>query len=58
MALVIFPLVSFILTNNGWSAVAGGGLRIVEWMSLLLLAFALFGIVQRLALASRLERGG
>ncbi|MEO8379353.1 MAG: CDP-alcohol phosphatidyltransferase family protein [Acidobacteriota bacterium] len=58
LALVIFPVVSFILADNGWSALAAGGLRIAEWMSLLLLAFAILGIVQRLALASRLERRG
>ena len=57
LALIVFPIVSFILANNGWQFLAPGGLAIVEWMSLLLLVFALLGIFQRFALASRLERG-
>lgn len=58
LALIIFPVVSFILADNGWSSLAPGGLPIAAWMSLLLLAFAILGIVQRLALALRLERRG
>lgn len=57
LALIVFPIVSFILADNGWQFLAPGGLAIVEWMSLLLLLFAIVGIVQRFALASRLERG-
>ena len=56
LALIIFPIVSFILFSNGWQSVLLGGLRITEWMSILLIAFALLGIAQRLALASRMER--
>jgi hypothetical protein len=58
LALVVFPTVSHILAENGWSSLAPRGLLIAEWMSLLLLAFAILGIVQRFALASRLERRG
>jgi phosphatidylglycerophosphate synthase len=58
LALVVFPTVSHILAQNGWSSIAPRGLRIAEWMSLLLLAFAILGIAQRFALASRLERRG
>ena len=57
LALIVFPIVSHILADNGWDAIAPYTLRIVEWMSLLLLVFAILGIVQRFALASRLERG-
>jgi len=57
LALIVFPIVSHILADNGWDAIAPYTLRIVEWMSLLLLLFAILGIVQRFALASRLERG-
>ena len=57
LALIVFPIVSHILRENGWWMLAPGGLRVAEWMSLLLLAFAIVGIVQRFALASRLERG-
>ena len=56
LALVVFPIVSHILYNNGWSGLAFGGFRIAEWMSLLIVAFALLGIVQRFALAAKLER--
>jgi archaetidylinositol phosphate synthase len=58
LALIVFPIVSFILADNGWSSLAFRGLTVAEWMSLLLFAFALLGIGQRLALASRLERRG
>lgn len=56
LALVICPIASHILVANGWDAVAPAGLLIAEWISLLLLLFALLGIAQRLALASRLSR--
>ena len=58
LALIVFPIVSYILADNGWSSLSPYGLLIVEWMSLLLFAFAILGIAQRLALASRLERRG
>lgn len=57
LALVVFPIVSFILYDNGWDALAPGGLKVAEWMSLLLILGGLLGIGQRLALASRLNRG-
>jgi archaetidylinositol phosphate synthase len=57
LALVVFPLVSFILYDNGWHELAPAGLRIAEWMSLLIVAFGLLGIVQRFILAAKLERG-
>jgi phosphatidylglycerophosphate synthase len=58
LALVVYPIVSSILMNNGWDGVRLAGLTIAEWMSVLLIAFALFGIAQRFALAGRLERRG
>ena len=48
LALVIFPIVSHILFANGWTS-----MHIQEWMTALLLAFALLGIAQRFALAAR-----
>jgi phosphatidylglycerophosphate synthase len=51
LALVIFPIVSHILFANGWAA-----MHIQDWMTVLLLAFALLGIGQRIALAARMER--
>lgn len=58
LALIVYPIVSHILGANGWASIAAAGLRIAEWMSLLLFAFALLGIAQRFVLASRLEREG
>jgi len=56
LALIIFPLVSYILFRNGWDSMRGGGLTIAEWLALVLIAFAILAIGQRLALARRLER--
>jgi archaetidylinositol phosphate synthase len=56
LALIVFPIVSAILADNGWWSLAPGGLRVAEWMALLLFVFAILGIVQRFALASRLSR--
>jgi sensor domain CHASE-containing protein len=55
--MILYPVLSHIVMQNGWEQRTAGGLLIAEWMSLLLFAFALLGIVQRLALASRLSRG-
>ena len=56
LALVVFPIVSFILFTNEWAANRFGGATIAEWMSILLLAFALLGLMQRVVLAWRMER--
>ena len=56
LALIIFPIVSFILHSNGWSGVRLATLTVADWMTVLLIIFALLGIGQRLALASRMER--
>lgn len=56
LALVVFPIASSILYGNGWAEIAPAGLRIAEWMSLLLGLFAALGIAQRFALASRLAK--
>jgi phosphatidylglycerophosphate synthase len=56
LSLIVFPIVSFILFTNGWASLRFGGVTIPEWLTLLLLAFALFGIVQRFAVASRMDR--
>ncbi|HEX6096452.1 MAG TPA: CDP-alcohol phosphatidyltransferase family protein [Thermoanaerobaculia bacterium] len=58
LALIVLPIASSILADNGWDAIAPAGLRITEWMSLVLLLFAILGIAQRFALASRLSRDG
>ncbi len=56
LALVVYPIVSFILFDNEWESMAFSGLTIAEWMALVLVAFACLGILQRFLLASRLER--
>lgn len=54
IALTVFPIVSHILYAKGWDAIAPGGLKVAEWMTLVLVLGALAGIGQRLALARRL----
>jgi phosphatidylglycerophosphate synthase len=56
LALIVFPIVSYIVFTNGWAALHAAGFTIAEWLALLMAAFALLGVVQRLALARRLER--
>src|ERR1041385_8103450 len=56
LALIVFPIVSSILFRNGWDAWRLAALTIAEWLALLLTLFALLGIVQRFALARRLDR--
>lgn len=56
LALVVFPIVSFILASNGWRDAGIAGLAVAECLTLLMIVFALLGIAQRLALAARLER--
>jgi phosphatidylglycerophosphate synthase len=55
LALIIFPIVSFTLFTNGWASLRFGGMTIAEWLTVLLLAFALFGIAQRIAVARGME---
>ncbi len=56
LALVVFPIVSHILYDNGWAELAPGGFRIAEWIALVIIVFAILGIVQRFILAAKLER--
>ena len=56
LALVVFPIVSHILFDNGWQSIAMASLTILEWMAIVMFVFAIIGIVQRFALAARLER--
>jgi phosphatidylglycerophosphate synthase len=56
LALIVFPIVSSILFSNGWDGWRFAALTIAEWLAVLLIAFALLGIVQRFALARRLDR--
>jgi phosphatidylglycerophosphate synthase len=56
LALVVFPIVSYILFSNGWNSLRFRGATIADWLSILLIVFALIGIAQRIALARRMER--
>jgi phosphatidylglycerophosphate synthase len=56
LALIVFPIVSYIAYSNGWASLRFAGFTIAEWLALLLSAFALLGLAQRLNLARRLER--
>ena len=56
LALIVFPIVSYIVFTNGWAAVRFASFTIAEGLALLMSAFALLGVAQRLALARRLER--
>jgi len=54
LALIVFPIVSSILLTNGLLLVRFAGLSVPEWLTIVLIAFALLGIVQRIARAARL----
>ncbi len=56
LALIVFPIVSYIVFTNGWAAMRFASFTIAEWLALLMSAFALLGVAQRIALARRLER--
>ena len=56
LALIVFPIVSSILFRNGWDTWRFAALTIAEWLAVLLIVFAAFGIAQRFALARRLDR--
>jgi phosphatidylglycerophosphate synthase len=55
LALIVFPIVSFLLLQNALLTTIFAGLTIPEWLTVAMTAFALFGIVQRLARAARLK---
>ena len=55
LGLVVFPLVSSILADNGWEHANAGPLTIAEWMATVLVLFAVLGIGQRFALAGKLR---
>jgi phosphatidylglycerophosphate synthase len=56
VGMVIFPIVSHILLQNGWDRVTAATLTVAEWMTVLLIFGAVAGIAQRFALALRLSR--
>lgn len=56
LGLVVLPIASYILFQNGWQRVRWAGLAIAEWLAVVLIAFALLAIVQRLVMARRMSR--
>jgi phosphatidylglycerophosphate synthase len=56
LALIVFPIFSHIVFANGWQNVRAAALTIPEWLTVMLIVFAVVGIVQRFALARKLER--
>jgi archaetidylinositol phosphate synthase len=56
LAIIVLPIVSYILFTNGWQGVLFASMTIAEWLATVLLVFALFGVVQRIRVAARLER--
>jgi phosphatidylglycerophosphate synthase len=55
LTMVVLPITSYILFANGWNTLRFSHYTVAEWLSLVLLVFALLGIVQRLRLAARME---
>ncbi len=56
LALIVYPIFSYTIFANGWQFLRAYTLTITEWMTVALIAFAVVGIVQRFALARKLER--
>ena len=56
LALIVYPIFSHIVFANQWQNIRAYGLTITEWMTVAMIVFAVVGIVQRFALARKLER--
>ena len=56
LGIIILPIASYILFTNGWQAMHFASLTVAEWLASVLLVFALWGVVQRIRVALRLER--
>jgi archaetidylinositol phosphate synthase len=56
LALIVYPIISYILATNGWLGLRYGPLSIPGWMTVALIASAVLAIVQRFFFAARLER--
>ena len=54
LALIVFPIASSIVYDNGWNTLRFAGLTIAEWLAIALLLFALVGVAQRFAIAKRM----
>ena len=56
LGIIILPIVSYSLFTNGWQALQFARLTVAEWLAVVVLLFALYGVVQRVRVAIRLER--
>src|SRR4051795_10371232 len=56
LGIIILPIASYILFTNGWQTMRFASLTTAEWLASVMLAFALFGVLQRIRVALRLER--
>jgi archaetidylinositol phosphate synthase len=58
LGMVVYPIVSHLLQQQGWESASAAGLRVAEWMTIALIAAAVLGIMQRFRLARRLDQRG
>jgi archaetidylinositol phosphate synthase len=56
LAMFVLPIISYILYTNGWQTLRLASLTTAEWLAVILLIFAFFGVIQRFRVVSRLER--
>jgi phosphatidylglycerophosphate synthase len=56
LTIIVLPIVSYILFTNGWAALRFASLTTAEWLAAVLLVAGIFGTVQRIRVAVRLER--
>ena len=56
LGIIILPIVSYTLFTSGWQTLRFASLTVAEWLAVVVLLFALYGVVQRFRVAARLER--
>ncbi len=56
LALIVFPIISYIVGANGWRDQRALTFTTGEWLAIVMAAFALLGIIQRLRAARRMDR--
>jgi len=56
LGIIVLPIASYILFTNGWQTMHFAWLTVAEWLASMMLAFAVFGVIQRVRVALRLER--
>jgi archaetidylinositol phosphate synthase len=56
LGIIVLPIASYILFTNGWQSMRFATLTVAEWLASVMLAFALYGVWQRIRVALRLER--